>query len=1535
MEHKRFILWKKVLAMFMIVAILFSYMPVNAVYGYIEEINTIVAGSEEEVYPEENEILIEEQVNVETDNVVEENTINVPTENNADSDINQYDSNAKENNNAQETETNITENENKNIIIENVVEPESTSNIVVENEINSNTNSIITLDNSITNNTIIDNNTNIIENVVDTNKVENENIEEDKLELITLTGACTWKDNNNTYNTRPKSVTINLLKNNELVLSKDIKPDAEGKWTYVFENLEKYDEKGKEINYTVTENDISEYEIISENENKTNVLKGKTEIAGTVKWDDNNNENGLRPENVNIELYKENEEIPIETTVISEDEIGNWEFLFSEQEKYDENGIKINYTVLQTEIDEYETIVDIVDGKVSITNKQNTKLELTWQEILEYGPYASALVKYAEENGEKVSSEEQYLYEKYKELVYGKGAELAATALILGTEAFTEEELAVYNAYQKIILNNGEEYPIKTLDIEADGDYKSSEILSVRRSEDGLTLRYLQYDGEVIRNSIKYVATTDGADPKKGDQAAYCMNYDRDYAEDAKYITDAWNQMMEQKKYKDYEPFFSKLYSELSYVVSIGCKEYGKHSTSQYSTKNFIKNYSGYSSSDAKWEEDYYATQTVIYVILNDYITNFNDILKSMNITVKDENAKNEIYNKLKEMYSGHPLDNKLKENGNDTNSSYNSAHQSAVLDAVKAMYNEALKQREIINNIDADGYDSSIVISPGTQTLKYENGNWIAKITVNTTGTKVGSVHFSGPSGMKTSYDKSSKTYTITIPANDIKDVNKIQISANAQFKANKTVTYICNDSDNQNIAFYQDTSDETISKTATATLNKSETVTINGSKTWVDNNNTYGTRPTSITVNLLADGVVVESKTVTEVDGWRWSFTGHAKYNSNNKQIEYKITENKVTGYNSTIVNKKDVVNTLSGTTEISGTKTWIDNEDSYGTRPASIRVNLYQNGIYKTYQDVTKDMNWTYKFSSLPKYDENGKLYEYTISENPVTGYETIIDENNNITNKLTGKTEISGVKTWVDNGNLYETRPDSIIVNLFRNDDSKPLKTLTVEPDATGNWTYKFDELEKYDETGKLYEYAISENPVTNYETIIDENNNITNKLTGKTEISGVKTWIDNFNAYETRPDSIVVNLFRNEEIEPLETLIVEPDLLGNWFYVFDELEKYDEEGKLYTYTITEDSVEKYETTIEPVEGSLTEINITNKLTDETEIKGNKSWIDNNNAYGTRPKSINLILLANGEKVAEKEVIADEDGNWNFAFTNLFKYDDNGVKIKYTIEENAVLGYVTDIEVVSETETNITNKLTGETEIGGTKLWKDNNNAYGTRPDSIIVNLLANGEKIAEEVVTENEKGNWDFAFTKLLKYDENGVKIKYTIEENAVLGYITDIENVDENKTNLINTLTGKTEVKGFKIWEDYNNAYVTRPDSIIVNLLANGEKITEKQVTSSGEEKWEFIFGELEEYDKNGVKIEYAIAENPVLGYTTTIVGTNIINRVNEKEQASENLDLTPTTGKKNWLKHFIVTAITSLFGMIFARKRKLLGEGK
>ncbi|MCP9331547.1 Cna B-type domain-containing protein, partial [Lactobacillus kefiranofaciens] len=80
-------------------------------------------------------------------------------------------------------------------------------------------------------------------------------------------------------------------------------------------------------------------------------------------------------------------------------------------------------------------------------------------------------------------------------------------------------------------------------------------------------------------------------------------------------------------------------------------------------------------------------------------------------------------------------------------------------------------------------------------------------------------------------------------------------------------------------------------------------------------DNNNQDGIRPSSITVNLLANGQQVASKKVSASDNWQYSFDNLAA-DANGQKITYTVKENAVAGYTST-VDGYNITNTHKPTT------------------------------------------------------------------------------------------------------------------------------------------------------------------------------------------------------------------------------------------------------------------------------------------------------------------------------------------------------------------------------------------------------------------------------------------------------------------------------------------------------------------------------------------------------------------------------------------------------------------------------------------
>ena len=651
-----------------------------------------------------------------------------------------------------------------------------------------------------------------------------------------------------------------------------------------------------------------------------------------------------------------------------------------------------------------------------------------------------------------------------------------------------------------------------------------------------------------------------------------------------------------------------------------------------------------------------------------------------------------------------------------------------------------------------------------------------------------------------------------------------------------------------------------------------KPETLDITGTKTWNDSNNQDGKRPKSITVNLLANGIITDTKTVTADDNWTYSFTDLPKY-ANGQEITYTVSELTVPGYTTTIDDNYNITNSYTpGETSASVTKIWDDADNQDGIRPESITVALLANGT-PTNKTVTLTAanNWTQTITGLPE-KADGEYITYTWTEvNVPEGYSLTGTSKNETVTTLTNThtpelTSITGTKTWKDADNQDGKRPESITVNLFA--DGTKLKSQSVSADADGNWSYSFTDLPKY-ANGQEITYTVTEDAVDGYTTESDGYNFINTHQPETTEITGTKTWNDANNQDGKRPESITVILLANGTEKTRQT--VTADEAGNWTYTFKDLPKY-ANGEEITYTVSEDTVADYTTTYD---GS----NITNSYTPgKTSATVTKIWNDAENQDGKRPESITVSLLADGKETG-KTVTLSVENNWKQTISDLPEKAD-GKAIEYTwTEETLPEGYELTDNSKNGTVTTLTNTYAPETtSITGTKTWDDADNQDGKRPESIVVNLLANGEIAASQTVKADEAGNWTYTFKDLPKY-ANGKEITYTVTEEAVEGYETSVDGF-----NITNTYTTETtEVKGSKTWNDADNQDGKRPESITVRLLANGEEKDSQTVTADENGNWTYSFEKLPKYEA-GKEILYTVTEDAVADYTTEITGYDITN---------------------------------------------------
>ena len=625
----------------------------------------------------------------------------------------------------------------------------------------------------------------------------------------------------------------------------------------------------------------------------------------------------------------------------------------------------------------------------------------------------------------------------------------------------------------------------------------------------------------------------------------------------------------------------------------------------------------------------------------------------------------------------------------------------------------------------------------------------------------------------------------------------------------------------------------------------------------------------------NTLAEGYVFNSN------------SGERTYKEKNENGEYEDKTENLTdsNINDTIfactIEKYNSIYTIIYNNEyvithVDVTKTWEDESNTYENRPDSITFILTgttTSGYSKTYthSNVTGTGNtWTDTFSNLPVYYVNNgvkELINYALSELSVTGY-SVSQNGYSVTNTL-NTTSLSGTKTWEDENNKYGNRPDSITVVVQGKDsEGNVLITKEIVVDAVqGNtWNYSIDNLPTY-VNKKAVTYSVTEITVNGY-TVVVSGSNLTN-TTDLTSLTITKTWDDGSNANHNRPNTITV-IFEGKDTEG-NVLITKEYELGNktgdvWEFVINDLPKYVNSLPV-TYSIKEKEVVGYSTEINGFSITNTE--------GKTSVSGTKTWEDENNKYGNRPDTITIVLVGTTTAGYSKEYSQEIRGNgntWDYSFTGLPIYDNNNV-ITYAVSELSVNGYT-----VVPNGTNLTN-TTATTSLSGTKTWEDENNKYGNRPDSITVVVQGKDSEgnvlITKEIVVDAVQGNtWNYSIDNLPTY-VNKKAVTYSVTEITVNGYT-----VVASGSNLTNT-TATTSYSGQKVWEENGVTANNRPNSIIVELYANDEFFSSKEVTS--EDNWAFTFDNLPEYIGKE-KAVYSVKEVAVNGYTSSVSGNTITN---------------------------------------------------
>ena len=382
----------------------------------------------------------------------------------------------------------------------------------------------------------------------------------------------------------------------------------------------------------------------------------------------------------------------------------------------------------------------------------------------------------------------------------------------------------------------------------------------------------------------------------------------------------------------------------------------------------------------------------------------------------------------------------------------------------------------------------------------------------------------------------------------------------------------------------------------------------------------------------------------------------------------------------------------------------------------------VNLMANGELKDTvtlrtAEIQQDLSeWRHVFRNLPKYDDNGKEIEYSITyhiNDNWLKYNTVVSGNaqEGFVIKSVTSRDINVNKAWnmiivrVSPGTPSPTSLDFLghaldvmddadtenaIGNVDADDESMKSKreipdSITVYLYADGvkidskkiykadNWEGKFENVPQYADDGHTIDYTVKEDPIPGYIAEYRDDGIIINRSV--IDIPVKKKWVGK------RKDSVDITLYRTCETESWddygnlvketineEVATAELNAANNWKHTFKDVYEFylSENGQpsKYKYYVKETEIAGYDSVItgNQDDGFV----ITNENTiDKISIPVEKKW------SGDILESVTVKLLANGEEVQAIEL--NQANSWKHIFANLHKYDNDNNEIKYTVKE----------------------------------------------------------------------------------------------------------------------------------------------------------------------------------------------------------------------------------------------------------------------
>ena len=1018
-----------------------------------------------------------------------------------------------------------------------------------------------------------------------------------------LTVKKIWKDENNQDGKRPASIAVDVYANGQKLADKTVtvtggSTDAE--WTAQTTDLPIFDANGQKITYTIGEDQLDGYdapEVDQENLTVTNSrTPEKIAIKASKKWDDAENQDGKRPANVVVKLYKEVGGQKSEVANRTLTEADQWATEFTNLNKY-EKGQEVVYSLEEDAVPHYQSQVtgNAADGFV-VTNT--------------YKPETI-----------KISGQKKWDDAENQD---GKRPNAVRVKILKGQDIVDVQEVTAANGWKY------ESNPLPK--------YAAGQEIAYTVAEEAVSGYTSKVDGYNITNSytpetvkISGQKKWDDADNQDGKRPASIKVkiLNGDTVVDEQNVTSANEWKYESKALPKYAAG-----QEITYTVSeeavpgYTSKVEGYNITNSYTpettTVSGSKTWEDGDNQDGKrpasitvnlladgqkvntqtvgeaegWSYNftglpvYKDGQRITYTVTEEAVPGYSTNLNGYNITNSYTPEKTEItasktWNDSDNQDGKRPTKISIKlmktVGGVKTevaSKEVTAADQWQTKFENLPVYENGQKIDYSIEEDDVAGYTKEIkdftVTNSYTPEMIKISGQKVWDDADNQDGKRPASVKVKVKNG-DTVVDELDVT-----AANDWKFESK----ALPKYAAGQEIAYTVTE---EAVAEYQTKIDKFTITNSYTPQSTEYAVT----KVWDDANNQDCKRPASITVQLYSsvsgqEPVAVAGKTLTltvadkaDANTWKASFTNLPQFDKG-QEITYSVKEDDATvaalkekGYSPKVEGQTITNSHTPEQVKVSGQKVWDDADDQDGKRPTSITVKVMDGSTIVDTLEVTAANGWKFESKDLPKY-RNGQEIAYTLKEDAVAQYETKIDKFT-VTNSYTPETiKVSGQKVWDDANNQDGKRPASIKVKIL--DGDKVVDELEVT--AATDWKFESKDLPKNREGKKINYTVLEEVTVEGYsssqEQATDGSFTLTNSYKPtQIAVKGTAVWSDAENQDKVRPSKITVRLLADGK--PIKEEVVSGE--NAWQYNFSGLPKY-KDGKEIVYSVAADPVDGY-------------------------------------------------------------------------------------------------------------------------------------------------------------------------------------------------------------------------------------------------------------------------------------------------------------------------------------------------------------------